>query len=354
MRIGLWGRKKKDLKAQLERQKTAQSDANLPGVSVVMVAQNEGRYLKDNLVYLLEQDYPQFEVVVVDYMSTDETKFVLQVCEQNYPNLKSIILTQDVNMFQGKKLPLSIGIKSAKHNVVMLIDPDCKPQGFGWIREMVASYGDKETKIVLGYCGVQKEKGLLNALQQYDNLCFSARYLSSAVGGHPTTGNGKNLSHEKKFFFANGAFTKHYTEPFGADDLFVNQNANAENTAICIGKEARTEMEGKKTFGQWRLARKQRASTYRLHSMAEKVTNLVHPLMTLAFYAALALLLVRHFPWYFVVGAFVLKTAWQMVSFSQLCMQFEVKRLWIFSPLLEIYFLFANTIIGISALHRKK
>ncbi len=352
LKIGRHGRTKKDLKAQLERQKSGRSEDSLPGVSVVLVAQNEGKYLRENLVYLLEQDYPNYEVVVVDYKSTDDTKFILQVCSQNYPNLRSVAMQEDVNMFHGRKLPLSIGIRSAKNDLILLIESDTKPTGFNWIREMVGNYSHKDTKIVLGYCGIAKQKGLLNMMEQYDNICFSAYYLSRALRGKATTGTGRNLSYKKKFFFSQGAFTKHYTEEFGADDLFVNQNADSANTAVCFAPEARVEMEAKKTLKQWHLRRKQRESTFKLHPVLEKVERMTYPLVVLAFYAFMVLLLVKGFPWYFVAGGVAVKMAWQIICFWQLGSQFDVKAVAWLSPLMEIYFWFANTILRISTLHR--
>lgn len=352
MKIGRKGRNKKDLKALLEKQKSEQSAHSTPGVSVVMVAHNEGKYLRENLVYLLEQDYPDFEVVVVDYKSTDDTKFVLQVCGQNYPNLTSVSMPEDVNMYQGKKLPLSIGIKSAQNDIILLVEADSRPVGFSWIREMVEPYLEKKTKIVLGYSGISHEKGLLNMLEQYDNLCYSAGYLSRALSGRATTGVGRNLSYRKQFFFSKGAFTSHYKEEFGADDLFVNQNADEQNTKVVFGPESRVEMEARKSFGQWHLMRKHREATFRLHPASEQIRRMLYPLGVAVFYGSLAALLALGFPWYLPVGVMVLKFVWQIISFLKLCGQFEVKLVGWFSPLFEIYFLFANTILRILTLHR--
>lgn len=352
LKVGRLGRSKKEQKASNDGQDSGQSNNFQPPVSVVMVANNEGSYLRDNLVYLLEQDYPDYEVVVVDYKSTDDTKFVLKVCSQNYPHLRVVSMPEDVNMFQGRKYPLSIGIRSAKNDILLLTEPECKPLDFNWITEMVKPYANKRTKIVLGYCGVASGKGLMNALQQYDNLVYSAQYLSSALRGSAYTGSGNNLSYRRKFFFDQGAFTHHYTEEYGSDDLFVNQNTDADNTRVCISPNSRTVREAKKDFGQWHQLRRQRVRPYRLHPTKEKCARMATPVAVLLFYAALALLIVRGFPWYLLVSLFVLKSAWQIVAFWQLCKQFGVKKLYWFAPVFEIYFLCANTILKISALRK--
>ena len=125
----------------------------LPPVSVVLTAQNDAEKLRANLLYILEQDYPTFEVVVVDYRSTDDSKFVLQMLSQSYDKLKVVRLDANANGYYGKKYPFSIGIKSARYDLLLLTDPECLPKdvtNFCWIREMVAGYVGEATDMVLG------------------------------------------------------------------------------------------------------------------------------------------------------------------------------------------------------------
>ena len=164
--------------------KLQENGGNLPPVSVVLVAHNESAFLRENLVYILEQDYPDFEVVVVDYLSLDDTQFVLKLCRDNYPNLKVVTIKEDVNGFIGRKIPLSIGIQSARNDVLVLTDVDCKPASLQWLRHTVEAYQHPRTNIVLGYCRLVTEKGFLGALQRYENMDYSASYLSRAAEGH--------------------------------------------------------------------------------------------------------------------------------------------------------------------------
>ena len=159
-----------------------------PPVSVVLTARNDAAWLKENLVYLLEQDYPDFEVVVVNYLSSDDTEFVLKLLCDYYPHLKVVPFKEDVNLFQGKKYPLSIGIKSAKNDILLLADPNCTPKNLHWLRGMVRGYQQADSskskvEIVLGYCGMKRTKTLLGCLQQYDALAYGAQYLGSALLG---------------------------------------------------------------------------------------------------------------------------------------------------------------------------
>ncbi len=348
-RVGRHGLKKADANAS----STTCNDT--PPVSVVLTARNDAAWLRENLVYLLEQDYPNFEVVVVDYLSQDDTQFVLKLLRDYYKHLKVVPFKEDVNLFQGKKYPLSIGIKSASNDILMLADPDCTPKNLNWLRGMVKGYRNKETQIVLGYCGVKRTKTLLGALQQYDALAYGALYLGSALQHHPYTGSGRNLSYRRSFFFKQGAFISHYDVADGSDDLFVYQNADRNNTAVCITPDACLTAEPKKSFAQWHDERRHRVATRNRHSLASRLREELLPAANLAFYSTAALLLVfRLYTWPIVTAAVVLKWGWQIVCFSMLTKRFDGGHVHIAAPLLELYFIFANTILILLPLHNNR
>ena len=341
-----------------ERKKKSVGDAALPPVSVVMAAQNDGEWLRTNLVYLLEQDYPDFEVVVVDYLSTDDTQFVLRLLAENYKNLKIVTFHENVNGYLGLKYPLSIGIKSAKNDILLLAEPECMPMEhthFNWIREMVSGYVHDHIDIVLGYCGITYKPSLFNWLQQYDNLLYSVEYLGSAILRAPFTGNGRNLSYRRTLFLKNDGFIYHYNIPDGADDMFVNQIARPRNTAVVISPESFTLVQPQPTLCQWHLYRRHRVSTHSFYSLPLKLRRLLPPLGILLFYLFGALLLaLAALPWQILAAALALKLAWQIVATAAAARRLAVKPVvYILSPLFEIYFLIANTFLSLFPLPKK-
>ncbi len=351
LRIGRW-----HLKPAKETEATGSlAKGGLPPVSVVLTARNDAAWLKENLVYLLEQDYPDFEVVVVDYLSHDDTQFVLKLLKDYYPHLKVVPFKEDVNLFQGKKYPLSIGIKSAKNDILLLADPDCTPKNMQWLRGMVKGYFKSDINIVLGFCGLKRTKTLLGALQQYDNLAYSSHYLGCALLGHPYTGSGRNLSYRRSFFFKRGAFISHYNVAGGSDDLFVYQNATRTNTAVSIGSDACLSTEPKKTFGEWHKHRLARVSTRNWHSVGGRLLEDLLPISVILFYTLGTLLLIGNgMPWGVILVAAVLKWAWQIVSFAQLSKRFEGGLVYLAAPLFEIYFILANTILVLTPLDNNR
>lgn len=331
-----------------------------PGVSVVLTVKNESEALRDNLAYLLEQDYPNFEVIVIDHVSKDYTRFILKTYKESYPNLKVVEFLQDVNMFQNKKFPLSIGIKSAQNDIILLTECTCMPKSFTWISEMMENYRP-DTDFVMGYSGVKSEKGLLNAFIQYDNLAYIASSFGFALMGHPYTACGKNLAYRKYFFFEKGGFIKHYHIPNGDDDIFVNENVTRKNMSICLTKDSYVVSNPKKTFKAWCQQKAKRMSTQKFYPFIDKLLLAIYPLCLTLFYASMIWLFVENNTTdnfinvlnYVLAGILAIKFAWQIICHYKLSHRFECGKMSYFAPFFEIYFIVMNTIMYISALKNK-
>ena len=208
--------------------------------------------------------------------------------------------------------------------------------------------------IVTGYTLLKEDKSLLNAFEQYDNLIYNASFLGFAIMGNPYTASGRNLSYRRDFFFKRGAFISHYTIPEGADDLFVNQNANRSNTAIVLDPKAAVVTDAKNTFSMWHLDRMHRYATRRYYPFKDKLMLSLYPLSQALFLASLLILWICGlFPWQLLLALLVVKLIWQIVSCSFLVKRFEIKKIQFFSPFFELYFLFANTILFLLTLRKK-
>jgi poly-beta-1,6-N-acetyl-D-glucosamine synthase len=198
-------------------------------VSVVICARNEARNLSDFLPAVLAQDYPHYEVIVVNDCSYDSTADVLKSFEHKHANLKIITVKEDPIHQHGKKFAIMVGIKGASHDLVLFTDADCKPASKQWLRAMTRGVkGEKE--IVVGYSKYEKLPGLLNKLIRYDTFHIALQYLSFAKAGSPYMGVGRNLGYKKSLFFHNKGFASHYHIDSGDDDLFINEVATATNT----------------------------------------------------------------------------------------------------------------------------
>jgi glycosyltransferase involved in cell wall biosynthesis len=246
-------------------------------ISVVICARDEAENLANNLPGVLVQQYnTTHEVVLVNDNSEDETKYLLEEFKKSFKNLNPVLLSQEAKMINGKKFPLSIGIKSAKNETLLLTDADCVPASEHWMRLMQDGY-DEGIEIVLGYGAYKKKPGLINKLIRFETFQTALQYFSYALAGLPYMGVGRNLSYKKEVFIRNKGFSSINQMPSGDDDLFINQVANKHNTAIVIDKDAHTLSEPKTSLHDWMNQK------YR-HYTTSKYYKLSHATL-LAFYA---------------------------------------------------------------------
>jgi poly-beta-1,6-N-acetyl-D-glucosamine synthase len=242
---------------------------NLPPVSVIICAKNEADNLTEYLPKVLTQEYPEFEVVVVNDCSWDNTEDVLREYGKIFPNLKTIVIKEDEYYKHGKKFALMVGIKGARYEHLLFTDGDCYPAHSNWIKEMVKGYGPGK-EIVIGYGPYKKEKSFLNKLLRYDTFMIGIQYLSAALAGKAYMGVGRNLSYKKELFFRNKGFATHYHIASGDDDLFINQAATPANAAVVMHKNSFTYSNPAAGFREWSRQKVRHLSTGNLYTSASK------------------------------------------------------------------------------------
>jgi poly-beta-1,6-N-acetyl-D-glucosamine synthase len=327
---------------------------NKPAVSVIVCAKNELKNLRKYLPLVLEQAYPDYEVIVVDDCSWDESGEYLKELKSQYSHLVVSTIREQDKYKHGKKFALTLGIKAAKNEVLLMTDADCMPIDKNWISHMVSGY-DKETEIVLGYGPYIKEKGLLNALIRFDTFYIALQYLAFALSGKPYMGVGRNLSYRKSTFFSHKGFANHYHIFSGDDDLFVNENANAGNTQIEIDKSSFTYSDAKKTFAEWIKQKARHGTTSRFYKSSHKLMLAVLVLSNIVFYVLLITLLVIRYKWQLVLAVYVSKLLVQWSLSLLVSNKLSEKSLMWFYPLHEITStLFLQPIFFISSLLTKQ
>ena len=223
------------------------SSQNLEPISVVICAKNEDENLTEFLPRVLTQDYPNFEVIVVNDCSWDNTENVIDEFAKIFPNLKKVSIKEDAYYKHGKKFAILVGIKATTHNKMVFIDADCYPASDQWLKEMAMGFGAPK-EIVLGYGAYEKQKGFLNKLIRFDTFMIATNYLSAAIKGKAYMGVGRNLAYTRELFYKQKGFSNHYHINSGDDDLFVNHAATKDNVNVVIDKNAITYSLAKKTF----------------------------------------------------------------------------------------------------------
>lgn len=327
-----------------------------PPVSVIICAKNEYENLRKNLPLILEQDYPNFEVILVNDFSEDDSYFLLKSLEDKHAHFKVIHLRENVNFFEGKKLALAVGIKSAKNEHILLTDADCRPAGKNWIQLMSAQFGDKKD-LVLGYGAYESRPGFLNNLIRYDTVSIAMQYLGFALAGSPYMGVGRNLAYRKSLFFKSGGFASHYKIKSGDDDLFVNMVATQNNTAVCLHPDSITYSAPKSDFVSWFKQKKRHLSTGAHYKFTHKFKLGLFALSGNMFYLTLLLYLFlsqSSLSLIIVSGLFALRTISLVLLHYYAGKRFLERKLFLYSPIFDLFLIFLNPVFAISNLFYRK
>ena len=316
--------------------KKAPEEGSGEAVSVVISARNEYFNLKHNLPLILQQDYPDFEVVVVNDNSQDDSLELLEDMARENNKIKIVNLSQDLNFFRGKKFPLSLGIKSATYDIILLTDADCRPASDSWIRNMASRFsGDKE--IVLGYGGYEHRWGLMNLVIRYEALWVAIQYLSFALSGKTYMGVGRNMAYRKSLFYKHKGFVSHYTVSSGDDDLFINTVATTRNVAIEIGAESATFSHPKTSFKDWWVQKRRHLTTWKYYRRRFKWLLGMWSVSQLLFFALFVVLLAAGFNIMTVLGVFLLRIVSYLLITKLSMNRLHEKKLLLFSPIAEVF-----------------
>jgi poly-beta-1,6-N-acetyl-D-glucosamine synthase len=332
------------------RKETKEESIKEP-VSIIICAKNEEENLKLNLPKILSQDYPTFEVIVVNDASTDNTEEYLGQLREKEPKLKFTNIPEDSKFNHGKKLALTIGIKAAKYENLILTDADCYPSSKKWIEKIQNNFND-ESKIVLGLGKYENKKGFLNKLIRFDTLFIALQYFGFAKIGIPYMGVGRNLAYKKSLFFENKGFASHAHILSGDDDLFINSVANKKNTTIEYGPESYTISTPETTFTNWVKQKKRHLTTGKYYKFIHKFLLFIEPFSRISFYVFVILLLGFGIEVELLAGILVFKVILLLTTTKLIMKRFEEKGIWFYSlifdiliPFINTYFLFSNYIL---------
>lgn len=256
-----------------------------PGVSVIVAYKNAEQHLKSTLMAILNQDYPEFEVIAIDDFSTDNSMDI--VSEISDIRLVSLKATKDL---PGKKNALTEAILAAKYDILLFTDADCIPASNQWIKSMSANLSvTKNTEIVLGYGPMIKNQGCLNVFARYETILTAIQYMTYATSGIPYMGVGRNLMYRKTIFERSGGYTDHLHIASGDDDLLVSKAATQYNTVVNLDKESFVFSEAKDTLTSYLQQKTRHISTAYHYTYKHQFLLSLFAISQLSFYLILAI-----------------------------------------------------------------
>lgn len=323
-------------------------------VSVVICARNESKNLQENLPLIFQQRGIDFEVVVVNDCSFDNSEEVLRDFKAQYANLKVVTKEEHALYKTGKKFAMTLGIKAASNEILVFTDADCKPVSEEWLSTMCSSYRNPDTEIVLGYSPYEKKKGLLNWLIRYETFQTALNYFSFALNGMPYMGVGRNLSYKKSLFFKNKGFASHMHIPSGDDDLFVNQNASSYNTAIEIREQSHIYSAPKTTWKSYWIQKIRHFGAGTAYKKAHKFQLSLQGTSAIGFYIFLVVCLSFKIQWPYVLGIFFIRFLLQTLVYKKSLTILRCKDLVWSLLFLDLFYYLFLMFISFRRLFRKK
>ncbi|MDT0675783.1 glycosyltransferase [Autumnicola musiva] len=305
-------------------------------VSIIICAKNEAQNLNNFLPSILEQEYQDFEVILINDASVDETLEVMEKFQRIDGRIQIVNVENNETFWANKKYALTLGIKKARYQHLLFTDADCVPQSKHWIHEMSGKFHD-EKSIVLGYGGYFKNKSsLLNKLIRFETLLTAIQYFSYAKLGMPYMGVGRNLAYTSKQFYQQNGFATHLHLRSGDDDLFVNEGATEENTAICYEHKGVTRSVPKKSFTRWIIQKRRHVSVAGNYRKKHKVLLGLFYISQVLLWFLFALLAFTRF-WQFSLIVFAVVLIIKGILYFKAAEKLDEKDVvWLF-PIMELF-----------------
>lgn len=322
-------------------------------VSVIICAHNELKNLQRLIPKLQAQNYYEFEIVIVNDRSYDGTFDYLRRLKQEMDNLKVVNIYEKSDKLDGKKYGLTLGIKAATYDMVLLTDADCLPMSKNWILRMQSKY-KAGREIVLGVSQYYKRKGLLNLFIRYETFYTAMQYFSMALNGLPYMGVGRNLAYNKNLFLDNKGLYPYMDFPGGDDDLFIQKVATGKNTAINYNIQSQTISKPKTTFKSWIKQKKRHLYAGKKYKFSVKCVLALMNLSFLFFLIFLTILLIAGKFYYIVIGGYIIRCFFLMVIYLVIRKKFNFQFPVILFPVFEVLYAIYFIIMGIIAWRSKK
>jgi glycosyltransferase involved in cell wall biosynthesis len=321
-------------------------------VSVIVCAHDEEQNLRDLLPALLTQNYHQFEVIIVNDRSNDNTyDFLLEQTKLD-SRVKMVNVKDTPAHVNSKKFALTLGIRAAAHDLILLTDADCRPSSDQWITSMASKASSKQ--FVLGFSPYQEKPGFLNAFIRFESLVTALQYMSFALLKNPYMGVGRNLAYRKSLFLEKKGFNNFLHVMGGDDDLFVNQHANGANTTVQLNSSSLVLSVPEKTLSGFFYQKIRHLSVGKRYKTGHKVLlGLFTFTWMLTWFVGLPLIFLYEY-YYFIIIALFLRCAMLTWAVQSVTKRTGVKfNLWLV-PVLDFVYPIYYISTGLVAMFTRK
>lgn len=220
-------------------------ETGYPSVSVIVCAQSNGKNLPVFLREILNQDYPgEMEIIVVNDEHDVATEDAISLLERQHHNLYMTFAPAGTHALSRKKLSVTLGLKAARNQYVLLTCGNCRIENNIWLKLMMR-HTISGADIVLGRSRLSVigptddiEPAHLSPTHRFSRQWDLVRWLGAAALGHPFMGDGNNLAYKRELFFENKGFSNSLNLRNGDDDVFISQIAKGRTVALELSPDA--------------------------------------------------------------------------------------------------------------------
>jgi glycosyltransferase involved in cell wall biosynthesis len=316
-------------------------------ISVIICIKDESVNLSKILPMILEQDYPEYEVIVVNDNSSDDSEDVLKLAQTQYPHLQIRNLIAN-NSIHGKSVVLGVGIKAAKYNRLAVMDVACRPSA-NWLKSISTGF---DSDIVVSYTRYNVASKFVRIANYYESL-FRLGY---ALNRKPYTASGENDCFRKGLFFEKG-FNPMLRKPEKVEQVFFNSVMNKKNTSVVLLPDAIVESEKILSFGNWCLECSGNLFSKRLFRRGSRHVKspeiISRTLFYLSFVVAVIMTIDVTYLEFAIVGMFLLRLIIQIFVFYSTQKQLGEKKLLLHTLFGDLYSIIAYLYVVLLIKHRK-
>jgi len=331
--------------------KPHESNAKRIPVSVLVYAKNNENELRNLLPILLNQNYHQFELVLINNASTDGTLHLMKEYALMYPNIKVVDVVNNEAFWGSKKYALTLGVKASTYEYLVSIDADKKIHSNNWL-VYFTSYFTLNKTVVLGTSFYTKQNGFFNKKFRFSHAMQQLQALSWSKLGKPFSLNAHQIAFKKEDFYKTNGFIKHMQKPLFTNEFFINDVATTKNTTICEQNDAMIEVTplSNKEHSIFRKQQLELLSNFP-SGIAFKI-KIFNFIQVLFFLVALASFIAFEY-WYVTMAILALRYILFWFIFAKIAKKLNYNDLIIFFPILDVLYIILQIQLFFGNLFRK-
>jgi len=238
---------------------------------------------------LLEQDYPDFEVVVVDDCSYDGTEWYLTELKLQYAKLKTSRILQETDF--PNALAITIGIRAATKEWLIFLNPLCRVKDKEWLKSFAEAF-EPETEAVFGFVKYANANGSMKKFIKYENFDSFILYGSARYLGLPMPISDMNIAYKREQFLDRRGFAAVLDSPFSENELYLNKISTRKNSAYILNPSAAVSFDGEMDWYDGMNFKKKQLLLKKKFTVGQSVFLWINTISRLVFDASMIALLI--------------------------------------------------------------